>query len=149
MAIDRNDSEIRAFVAASKAGTFSAMEADCLARFGADRAWPAALLATVRREVRPTISGGGSPYEAEADVVAFVRDRADLLTLDALRTAGRAVFGDRFPTRSPLHRLVVKLRSLDRFAWSKAGEIEIDDTRAEGEAFDLRAADGLLGARGG
>ncbi|MCF8504784.1 MAG: hypothetical protein K9G59_07705 [Caulobacter sp.] len=112
MAIDRNDPEIRAFVAASGAQTYSEMAADCMAKFGPDRAWPADLLAEVRREVRPPVSGGGSPYGADVEVIAFIRDRADLVKLDALLKAGRAAFGNRFPPRSVLHRLVVKIRAV-------------------------------------
>lgn len=114
MGIDRDDLEIREFVATSTAPTYSAMATECRERFGEERAWPAALIATVRREVRPPLPGGGSPYEADADVVAFVRDRADLMSLTELVEAGRAALGDRFPPRSPLHRLVVKLRTRDR-----------------------------------
>jgi hypothetical protein len=108
---DRNDPEIRAFVALSRAGSYSEMAADCLARFGAERAWPAALLAEVRREVRPPRPGTRSPAGEDSEVMAFIEDRADLVALDALVSAGRARFGrSRFPSRSALHRLIQQIR---------------------------------------
>ena len=116
MPIDRTDPEIRAFVAASTARTYAEMAADCLARFGPDRAWPVELIAEVRRQVRPPVPGGGSRYEADTEVMAFIADRADLWTLDKLLAAGRVKFGSRFPARSQLHRIIGKMR---RRAWAE------------------------------
>jgi len=53
MSIDPTDPEIRAFIAASSAGTYSDLAAAIRAKFGEGRAWPVELIAATRGELCP------------------------------------------------------------------------------------------------
>jgi hypothetical protein len=109
--IDRTDPQIRDFILHSQAETWSDMAAEVLGRFGAERAWPAELIAEVRREMAPPKAGYASKYQADNEVMDFIGDRADLLTIDTILERGGAQFGpDRFPSRSHLHRLILSVR---------------------------------------
>jgi hypothetical protein len=108
---DRNDPEIRSAVAASGAQTFTAMAAEIFSRFGAARAWPVSLVKAVYSELNPPRAGLRSRYEHDMEVVDFISDRADLVHLSDLVRIGVTIVGrERFPSRSHLHRLVIKVR---------------------------------------
>jgi hypothetical protein len=110
--IDRRDPELRRWLLTAKAGTWSEMEALCLARFGAGRAWPAALLADVYFELFPPRRGYKSAYQADREVMQFIAQRAGLLPGDTILRAGISVFGKaRFPSRTHLYRLIPKIQT--------------------------------------
>jgi hypothetical protein len=109
MAVDPNDGRIRAFMMRSRAPTWSAMAAEIEAEFGAARAWPVELVAHVYRQL--PLSRKRTAYERDAELIGFIRDRADLVSIDALKRAVDAAFGAiRAPSHSQLHRIVVKER---------------------------------------
>lgn len=111
MSIDPTDPEIRAFIAASSAGTYSDLAAAIRAKFGEGRAWPVELIAAIRLELRPPRRFPPSRFDTDEQVAGFIADRADLLSLDRLLAAGAATFGKaRFPSRSQLYRFVRRLR---------------------------------------
>jgi hypothetical protein len=107
---DPADAEVLAFIAASRATTFSAMTAAIAAEFGPGRAWPVDMVAAVHHQVYPP-QDRRSPFEREPAVMAFIADRVGLITLREIARLGVERFGlGRFPSRSALGRLVVKLR---------------------------------------
>lgn len=111
MPADRNDREVRRFVAGKPAETFSGIAEAIAAKFGAERAWPAELVSEVWRELHPPRTGPRNRYAEDREMMTFIADRADLVTLDELRAAGLAKFGRKaFPSRSQLYRLVLEVR---------------------------------------
>ncbi len=106
------DADIRAFIAASSATTYTELARAIFDTFGPDRAWTTKRISAVRRELRPRLPGGRSPYMADGQVMAFIRDRADLVSLDSIVAAGVAELGaGRFPGRTVLGRIVKRIRS--------------------------------------
>jgi len=111
MPADRDDPEIRALIQATVEPTFPAIAASITAAFGPERAWPVDLVATVYRELRP--ANRRSRFERDAELMAFIAERADIGTRDELHAAAIAAFGaSRVPSRSQLHRLIVKARDV-------------------------------------
>lgn len=112
---DPDDAEVLAFVLDSDLPTYSLIAKMIDAKFGPDRAWPIALIRAVRTiKVRP---GPRHQFQDNPVLAAFIAERADLATLDALLEQGRAMFGrDGFPSRSQLHRLIQEGRVEARLA---------------------------------
>ncbi len=111
MSANYDDAEIRAYILAAKEQTFPAIAASIAARFGDERAWPAELVAAVFRELRPP--NKRARFERDAELMAFIADRADIATRDDLRADAIAAFGPaRVPSRSHFHRLIVKVREV-------------------------------------
>lgn len=103
---DIEDPEIRGFVLSSKLETYTEIAAAVADRFGSYRAWPVEMI----RSVRAHRTFDGSPYEKDAEVMAFVADHLGNVTLDRMLAKGLATFGPRFPSRTALGRLTQKLR---------------------------------------
>ena len=103
---DIEDPEIRGFVLSSKLETYTEIAAEVAERFGAYRAWPVDMI----RSVRAKRTFDGSPYEKDAEVVAFVWERLGLMPLDRMLAEGSEALGDRFPSRAALGRLTQRLR---------------------------------------
>ena len=103
---DLNDTEVRAFILRSTATTWSEIAIQCEQTFGADRAWPVALIKTVRqRVVKP------GRYTGDGAVMALIDAKHDLITQTALRAEGIALFGaDRFPSKTRLAVIISDLR---------------------------------------
>ena len=107
---DLTDPEIRAFIAASRALTFSAMAAEIAAEFGPERAWPADMVATVHHQLYPP-QERRSPFERQPAVMAFIADRDGLVSTEEIARLGVEAFGPgRFPSKSAVSRLALKLR---------------------------------------
>jgi hypothetical protein len=111
MPIDRNDPEVRAFIAATGASTFTALAQAVADKFQVEMgASLVDLVKAVFLEVNPPTTSR-SHYERDLEVMAFIADRHDLVTLEKIRRLGVAKFGvTRFPSHSQLHRLVRRLR---------------------------------------
>lgn len=108
------DPAVRAFIRRSKAPeTFTHLAADLRARFGLDLSPEAA--SYLWRELRRPQSGRTSAFERNARLMAFIADRADLMTTDALLARLRQEFAAHItPSRSQLFRLVQKVRESAR-----------------------------------
>lgn len=108
---DRNDPEIRDFIAASSAGTYREMADLIAARFGEARRWPPELIFAVHEEIYRSGSGRKSPLNRNPAMRRFIADRAGLMSLSEIVRLGRLEFGSQeFPSRSAVGRFVVKLR---------------------------------------
>jgi hypothetical protein len=109
---DWTDTEIRAFIAASRAPSFSAMAAAIAAEFGPDRAWSVDMVATVHHQLYPPRDAGRrSPFEREPAVLAFIADRDGLTSMAEIARLGSETFGPgRFPSKSAVGRLAIMLR---------------------------------------
>ncbi len=107
MRYDPNDAEVKAFIRTTRLSTYSEIINALVERFGPDRAWPLALIQAERAKI--VQSGRRSRYASDEHVMAFLRERMDLSTLDEIVSQGLARLG-RFPSRTATHRMVQKLR---------------------------------------
>ncbi|HEX4196747.1 MAG TPA: hypothetical protein VHZ26_04835 [Caulobacteraceae bacterium] len=109
---DPTDPDIRAFVAASRERTFSAMAVEIAAEFGPGRAWSVDLVAAVHHQLLPPREAGRrSPFEREPAVMAFITDRDGLVSMAEIARLGAEAFGSgRFPSKSAVGRLALRLR---------------------------------------
>lgn len=105
---DPNDTEVRDFVVSCPGTSWSVISKLCELRFGRGRCWPISLIKTVRRRVEK--QRGGSPFARDAEVMDLISERAGLITQAALLVEGQARFGDRFPKKSALNRLIITQR---------------------------------------
>lgn len=107
---DPDDTEIRAYVLASGLPTARLIARAVEATFGPERAWPVALVRTIRADaIRP---GRRDRYQDNPAILAFIADHAEQCTLNELLESGRAIFGEKgFPSRSHLHRIVSESRT--------------------------------------
>ena len=106
---DPKDAEIIALIARSYGLTFSEIADEVARRFGPDRAWPVYVIADyVHRHRRRLFA---SPFQRDGQVMAFIADRTDLMSIAEIRRQGVATFGaDRFPSTSAIHRLFLNVR---------------------------------------
>lgn len=106
MRYDPTDAEVRAFVLRCPAQTWKEIAILCEVEFGRERAWPVALIKTVRHKaVKP------GRYTGDTEVMAFIDAKHDLVTQTALRAEGVALYGaDRFPSKTRLAVIIADLR---------------------------------------
>jgi len=110
--------ELRAFIRRSPAPeTFTHLAADLRQRFGLDLT--PAQASHVWRTLRNPSRGRQETFERDQALMAFIADRADLLTVDQLLGRVAQAFGSaRTPSRSQLFRLVQRVRDDARAAAS-------------------------------
>lgn len=109
MPADPRDPEIRAFVRSARGQTYTAIAAELAARFGAERAWPPAMIATERRNMRPPHCRTVDHYSGDPEIMAFIADRADLTPVLDIVRQGKERFAT-FPSKSSVQRLIQHIR---------------------------------------
>lgn len=105
-----SDPKVRRFIRLRESPqTFTHLAAELRELFGLDLTPEAAShLWRLLRKPRP---GKASDFERNRPLMAFIADRADLLSLEALRAEISKTFGRHLtPSHSHLHRLVQKVR---------------------------------------
>lgn len=115
------DPAIRAFIRRSAPPeTFTHLAAELRAEFGLELSPQEA--SHLWRTLRPPRPGQRAAFALDAPVMAFVGDRADLMTTVRLRAEIIKVFGaHRAPSKSQLHRLVQKIRAEARASFDRPG----------------------------
>jgi hypothetical protein len=110
------DPEVRRFIRTSPTPeTFTHLAADLRSRFAVD-VTPTQAAELWRALMRPR-PGRAAVYEKNAALMAFIADRADLMTIDQLLARVRLEFGEvQAPSRTQLHRLVQRTRQTGRSA---------------------------------
>lgn len=112
-----DDPAVRAFIRRRVTPeSFTHLAAEIREQFGLDLT-PQAVSHLWRTLRQPRI-GKPSTFERNAAVMAWIADHADLMTLDELGARIAQAFGRHMrPSRSHLHRLVIKLRDEAERAW--------------------------------